>query len=64
MPEVTPEHKEEIIVDCIQRLKNTRLSHKRKRIQEEMKIAENSGDEEGLNRLKHQFNDLIKTAKI
>ena len=64
MPEVTPEHKEEIIVDCIQRLKNTRLSGKRKRIQEEMKIAENSGDEEGLNRLKHEFNHLIKMAKI
>jgi len=64
MPEVTLEHKEEIIVDCIQRLKNTRLSHKRKRIQEEMKIAENSGDEEGLNRLKHEFHHLIKMAKI
>ena len=64
LPEVSSQHKEEIIVDCIHRLKNTRLVHKRKRIQEEMKIAENSGDEEGLNRLKHEFNHLIKTAKI
>jgi DNA primase len=58
--ELPSQNKEEIIDDCIQRLKSNRLTMKRQRLQEEIKIAENSGDEERLNRLKEEFHHLIK----
>ena len=60
MSEVSSQNREDIIDDCIQRLKNNRLILKRQRLQEEIKIAENSGDEEKLNRLKQEFHHLIK----
>jgi DNA primase len=60
MSEVSSQNREDIIDDCIQRLKNNRLVLKRQRLQEEIKIAENSGDEERLNRLKQEFHHLIK----
>ena len=58
--ELPSQNKEEIIDDCIQRLKKNRLNMKRQRLQEEIKIAENSGDEESLDRLKQEFHHLIK----
>ena len=60
LPEVSGQDKERIVTDCIQRLKSQRLLVKRQRLQEEIKIAENLGDEERLNRLKEEFNYLIK----
>jgi hypothetical protein len=60
MPEVSGQDKDKIINDCIQRLKSQRLLLKRQHLQEEIKIAENLGDEERLNRLKEEFNYLIK----
>jgi hypothetical protein len=60
LPEVPSQNKEKIIKDCIQRLKTARLGLKRQRLQEEIKIAEDLGDEERLSRLKEEFNHLIK----
>jgi DNA primase len=60
LPEVSGQDKERIVTDCIQRLKSQRLLLKRQQLQEEIKIAENLGDEERLNRLKEEFNYLIK----
>jgi DNA primase len=59
-PEIAQENKEKIVDECIQRIKSSRLLVKRQRLQEEIKIAENLGDEEKLNRLKEEFNYLIK----
>jgi DNA primase len=60
LPQVAEQNKEKILDDCMQRLKNSRSVRTRQRLQEEIKIAEESGDEEKLNRLKEQFNHLIK----
>jgi len=60
LPQVSSQDKERIVTDCIQRLKSQRLLLKRQQLQEEIKIAENLGDEERLNRLKEEFNYLIK----
>jgi DNA primase len=60
LPDVAEQNKEKILDDCMQRLKNSRSVRTRQRLQEEIKIAEKSGDEEKLNRLKEQFNYLIK----
>lgn len=60
LPQVPSQNKEKIIKDCVQRLKNARLRFERRRLQEEIKIAENLGDEERLDKLKQEFNHLIK----
>jgi len=60
LPEVSSQDKEKIVDDCIQRLKKKSLELKKHRLEEEIKRAERSGDEEGLNRLKHEINYLIK----
>jgi hypothetical protein len=52
--------KDEVVDDCISRLKNRSLLSRRKRIQENIRLAEASGDEDSLNRLKQEFNCLIK----
>jgi DNA primase len=59
-PEVANIDKEKIVDDCILRLKKNSLQAKRKRLQEAIKNAETSGNEEELNKLKHEFNYLIK----
>ncbi len=59
-PEVSGEDKEKVVNDCVMRLKSMNLTLKRKRLEEEMKIAENSGDEERLNGLRNEFHQLIK----
>ncbi|MFA5410608.1 MAG: DNA primase [Candidatus Omnitrophota bacterium] len=58
--EVSSENKEKVIDDCIRLIKNKRLLLARQRLQEEIEIAEGSGDEEKLNKLKTQFSDLLK----
>jgi replicative DNA helicase len=54
------QNKEEVINDCISRLKKRSLLSRRKRIQESIRLAEATGDEDSLNRLKQEFNCLIK----
>ncbi len=59
-PEVSSQDKERILDDCVRRLKNKRLVSERQHLQEEIKAAEESGDEEQLNRLKHEFCELTR----
>jgi DNA primase len=60
LPEVSSQDIEKIVDDCIDRLKKKSSLIKRQKLQEEIKNAETSGDELSLNRLKHEFNLLIK----
>lgn len=60
LPEISSSHKEKIVDDCIRVLKARKVNSKKQRLQEEIRLAENSGDEERLNRLKCEFNHLIK----
>ncbi len=60
LPEISGDDKERVLNDCIQRLKNERLKAKRQQLHEEIKTAQDSGDEEKLNRLMQQFHELIK----
>jgi len=60
LPEIPVQNKENIINDCIRRLKNERLRIKKQHLHEQIKTAEGLGDEEGLNRLMQEFHCLIK----
>ena len=60
MPEVTNSEKVKVVDDCILRLKKNSLQVKRKKLQEAIKYAEEKGNEEELNKLKIEFNHLIK----
>jgi DNA primase len=60
MPEVSGNEKEKVIDDCIMRLKKNKKLINRKKLQEAIKHAEISGNEEELNKLKNEFNLLIK----
>jgi DNA primase len=62
MPEISNSDKDKIVHDCILRLKKNTLQTKRKKLQEAIKSAEDEGNEEELNRLKIEFNSLIKQA--
>ncbi|MFH0828075.1 MAG: DNA primase [Candidatus Omnitrophota bacterium] len=59
-PEVSSLEKEKVVNDCITRLKKNSLQIKRKKMQESIRIAEEKGNEEELNKLKLEFNCLIK----
>ena len=61
--EVSPENKEKVVSDCIRLLKNKRVFIARQRMQEEIKAAEDIGDQEQLGRLKEEFCNLIKRSK-
>ncbi len=60
MPEVSDLEKEKVVEDCIIRLKKNRMLLRRKKLQEEIRLAETSGDQNELNKLKEEFNTLIK----
>jgi len=61
MPEdLSAQDKERVIDDCIQRLKSKRLRLKRQHLHDQIKTAQNLGDEEGLHRLMEEFHYLIK----
>jgi DNA primase len=60
LPEFVSENKEKIIDDCIQRLKSERLRLKKQHLHEQIKTAQNLGDEEKLQRLIEEFHHLIK----
>ena len=61
MPEdLSVQHKEKIIDDCVERLKSKKLRLKRQHLHDQIKIAQNSGDEERLSRLIEEFHYLIK----
>jgi len=54
------EHKEKVVRDCIQRLKNEKLKSERQRLHEQIKDAQATGDEGLLSRLTEEFHCLIK----
>lgn len=54
------EKKNEIINDCIRRLKSKRLRIKKERLSEEIKMAEASKDDERLVRLTQEFQQLVR----
>ncbi|MFH0912879.1 MAG: DNA primase [Candidatus Omnitrophota bacterium] len=60
LPEVSSEHKENIVNDCVQRIKSERLKLKKQRLHEQIKTAQGSRDEQQLNRLMQEFHSLIK----
>jgi DNA primase len=61
LPEdLSVEHKERVINDCIKRLKNERLRLKKQNLCDQIKTAQQIGDEERLNRLMEEFHYLIK----
>jgi len=57
---LSAQHKEKVINDCIKRLKTEKLKSKKHHLQNQITSAEQLGDEEKLNRLKEEFNYLIK----
>lgn len=58
--DIPGENREKIIDDCIQRLKNEKLKLKKQYLHEQIKTAQDSGDEERLYRLMQEFHHLIK----
>jgi len=60
LPQISSENKENVINDCIMRLKNERLRIKKQHLHEQIKTAEGLGDEEKLHRLMQEFHCLIK----
>jgi DNA primase len=64
LPQAASEsHKEKVLEDCIQRMKNESTKAKRHRLHEMIKLAQNSGDNEQLVRLTEEFHSLIKKEK-
>ncbi|MDP3731689.1 MAG: DNA primase [Candidatus Omnitrophota bacterium] len=61
LPQISPENKENVINDCVQRLKNERLRIKKHHLHEKIKTAQASGEEAELHRLMQEFHCLIKT---
>ncbi len=59
LPEVPAQHKENIINDCIRRLKSERLKAKKQHLHEQIKTAQALRDEEKLHRLMQEFHCLI-----
>jgi len=61
LPEdLTQDHKEKIIDDCIQRLKTEKLRLRKQHLHEQIKTAQAIGDEKKLNSLIEEFHFLIK----
>jgi DNA primase len=52
--------KEKTFHDCIKRLRQDRLKMRRQKLSAQIKIAEYKGDKEAVNRLKQEYNLLIK----
>jgi hypothetical protein len=50
--------------DLIEKLKTKYLNMQRKLISEQIKAAEDSGDEARVKELLHEFNDLIKKGQV
>lgn len=61
--DISAEHKERIVDDCIKRIKNRKIVLMRQRLQEEIRIAEELKDEKKLDELRQEFCSLIKKGK-
>jgi DNA primase len=60
LPDVPENEKKIVIEDCIKRLKNTRTTARKQRLQAQIKKAQDSGDHELLNSLFIEFHSLTK----
>ncbi len=60
LPEVNSSDRQKVVDDCIQRLKSQKLKFKKQHLHEQIKTAQESGDQEKLNRLVEEFHYLIK----
>ncbi|MDD4980533.1 MAG: DNA primase [Candidatus Omnitrophica bacterium] len=60
LPRIPSENKENIINDCIQRIKGERLKLRKQRLHEQIKAAQALRDEKQLHRLTQEFHSLIK----
>jgi DNA primase len=60
LPDVPDNEKKIVIEDCINRLKRTRTTAHKQRLQAEIKKAQDKGDHELLNRLFNEFHCLTK----
>ena len=58
--DLSGQHKERVIKDCVQRLKSERVRLRRQSLHEQIKTAQASGDDERLNELMKEFHCLIK----
>jgi len=64
LPEsLSHEQKETVAMDCVRRLKSERLKLKKQSLHEQIKAAQQTGDEERLGRLIQEFDCLIKQRK-
>jgi len=59
-PQGPLQNRDEVISDCIQRLKGEKLKIKKQRLHDEIKTAQHLGDEQRLDRLMQEFHRLIK----
>src|SRR3989338_5807860 len=60
LPQVPAQNKENVVNDCIMRLKNERVRTKKLHLHEQIKTAEGLGDDKNLHRLMQEFHCLIK----
>jgi len=63
LPNISSQDKDKILDDCIRRLKSERLRFKRQQLHDQIKTAQDSGDEERLHRLVQEFQQLTKKGK-
>lgn len=60
MPEVGSQEREKIVDDCIRRLKSDKIKLRRQLLHDQIKLAQEQGDEERINSLMEEFQLLIK----
>jgi len=53
-------HREKVVDDCIQRVKDKSVKLKRERLHEQIKTAQHLGNQEHLEELIREFHSLIK----
>lgn len=63
LPDVAEQNKEKIIKDCIERLKSEKLKSKRQELCDQIKSAQDLGDEEKLQTLIQEFHCLVKKGE-
>jgi DNA primase len=63
LPEVSTQNKEEVVEDCIRRLKTQKVKLKRQQLHDQIKLAQHLGDEEKLQSLIREFDNLIKISE-
>jgi DNA primase len=60
LPDIALDNKEEVLCDCIQRLKKEKMKVKKQRLHEEIRAVQDLGDEPRLKGLMQDFHRLVK----